>query len=226
MRTRTIPKIVSIFDVAIVMTFVALAIMENAKAVTESCEYSVNNMTDPRSGKTLLMTNSHFLQTPVDLNSSHASLFAARLRSQDPLSEIRYIHVTFLLVEFVETEERAISRVNLTNIPEGMPLVLQLADGSTMSLISRGQVWRQSDSKIHGPSELGNSSEFFRVSHSVGGTFWLDDDQVAILLDQPTTMLQVTTTQGDFSVTVHPSRTDRIQFLLGCLKPPGPSRSI
>jgi hypothetical protein len=222
MCTKTIPKIVSTFGVAIVITVITLATIEHVQAATETCEYSINNMTDPSSGKTLLMTNSHFLQTPIDLNSSHFSLSAARLRSQDPLSEIRYLQVSFLLVEFVETEERAISRVNLTNIPEGMPLVLQLADGSTMSLTSRGRNWDKSDSKIYGPSEWGNSSDFFRVTHFVGGIFPLDDDQVAILLDQPTTMLQVTTTQGDFSVTIHPSRTDRIQFLLGCLLPPGP----
>ncbi len=217
MCTKTIPKIVSTFGVAIVMTVITLATIEHVQAATETCEYSVNNMTDPSSGKTLLLTKSHFLQTPIDINSSHSSLSAARLRSQDPLSVIRYLHVTFLLVEFVETEERAISRVNLTNIPEGMPLVLQLADGSTMSLTSRGQIWKKSDSKIHGPSEWGNSSDFFRVTHIAGGIFTLDDDQVAILLDQPTTKLQVTTTQGDFSITIHPSRTDRIQFLLGCL---------
>ena len=217
MCTKTIPKIVSTFGVAIVMTVITLATIEHVQAATETCEYSVSNMTDPSSGKTLLLTKSHFLQTPIDINSSHSSLSAARLRSQDPLSEIRYLRVNFLLVEFVETEERAISRVNLTNIPEGMPLVLQLADGSTMSLTSRGQNWDKSDSKIHGPSEWGNSSDFFRVTHFVGGSFPLDDDQVSILLDQPTTMLQVTTTQGDFSVTTHPSRTDRIQFLLGCL---------
>jgi hypothetical protein len=218
MCIKTLSEITNTAGVAIVMTIVALAIMEHAEAASENCEYS--NMTDPSSGKTLLLTKSQFLQTPIDINSSHASLFAARLRSQDPLSEIRYLQVNFLLVEFVETEERAISRVNLTNIPEGMPLVLQLADGSTMSLTSRGQIWNKSDSKIHGPSEWGNSSEFFRVTHFVGGSFPLDDDQVAILLDQPTTMLQVTTTQGDFNVTVHPSRTDRIQFLLGCIREP------
>jgi hypothetical protein len=226
MCAKTIPKIVSTFGAAIVMTAITLATIEHVQAATETCEYSVNDMTDPRSGKTLLLTKSHFLQTPIDINSSHSSLFAARLRSQDPLIEIRYLHVNFLLVEFVETEERAISRVSLTDIPEGMPLVLQLADGSTMSLTSRGRIWDKSDSKIHGPSEWGNSSDFFRVTHFVGGSFPLDADQVAILLDQPTTKLQVTTTQGDFSVTVHPSRTDRIQFLLGCLKPPGPPRSI
>ena len=214
---KTIPKVVSTVGITIFMMVITLAMIERVHAATETCEYSVNNMTDPSSGKTLLLTKSHFLQTPVDINSSHASLFAARLRSQDPVSEIRYLQVNFLLVEFVETEERAISRVNLTNIPEGMPLVLQLADGSTMSLTSRGQIWDITDSRIHGPSEWGNSSDLFRVSHFVGGSFWLDDDQVAILLDQPTTMLQVTTTQGDFSVTIHPSRTDRIQFLLGCL---------
>jgi len=226
MYTETIPKIVSTFGVAIVMTVITLATVEHVQAASENCEYDINNMTDPRSGKTLLMTNSHFLQTPIDINASHGALSAARLTTQDPRTEIRYLSVSFLLVEFVETEERAISRVNLTNIPEGMPLVLQLADGSTMSLTSRGRIWDKSDSKIYGPSETGNSSDFFRVTHFVGGIFPLDDDQVAILLDQPTTMLQVTTTQGDFSVTIHPSRTNRIQFLLGCLKPPGPPRSI
>lgn len=217
MCIKTLSEIANTVGLAIVIAVVAMAIMEHAQAASENCEYDVNNMTDPRSGKTLLLTKSHFLQTPIDINSSHSSLSAARLRSQDPLSEIRYLRVNFLLVEFVETEERAISRVNLTNIPEGMPLVLQLADGSTMSLTSRGQNWDKSDSKIHGPSEWGNSSDFFRVTHFVGGSFPLDDDQVANLLDQPTTMLQVTTTQGDFSVTIHPSRTDQIQFLLGCL---------
>jgi hypothetical protein len=217
MCIKTLSEIAKTVGAAIVVTVVVLAIVEHAEAASENCEYAVNNMTHPRSGKTLLLTETHFLQTPVDINSSHSFLSAARLRSQDPLSEIRYLRVDFRLVEFIETEEKAISRVNLINIPEGMPLVLQLADGSTMLLTSRGQNWDQSDSKIHGPSELGNSSDFFRVTHIVGGSFLLDDEQVAILLDQPTTMLAVTTTQGDFSVTIHPSRTDRIQFLLGCL---------
>ena len=217
MCTKTLSEIANTVGLAIVTTVVAMAIMEHAQAASENCEYDINNMTDPRSGKTLLMTKSHFLQTPIDINASYAALSAARLTSQDPLSEIRYLSLGFQLVEFVETEERAISRVNLINIPESMPLVLQLADGSTMSLTSRGQIWKKSDSKIHGPSEWGNSSDFFRVTHVAGGQFPLDDDQVAILLDQPTTKLQVTTTQGDFSVTIHPSRTDRLQFLLGCL---------
>jgi len=217
MYTKTVSEIVCIVGVAIVMTVIALATMEHAPATEETCEYSIDNMTDPRTGKTLSLTKSHFLQTPVDLNASHSALSAARLRSQNPPGDRRYLRVNFILVEFVETEEKAKSRINLINISDPMPLVLQLEDGSTMMLTSWGRDRGGSDSKIHRPSEWGNSSDFFRVSHAVGSSYWLEDDQVAILLDQPATKLQVTTTQGDFSVSIHPSRADRIQFALGCL---------
>jgi len=220
MCIRTLSEIANTVGVAIVMTVIALAIMEHARAAAETCEYSIKNVTDPRGGNTLLMTKSHFLQTPVDINSSHAVLSAARLQRKDPPSERRYLRVNFVLVEFVETEDDAKSRRNLTKIPERMPLVIKLADGSTMTLTSWGQDSRPSgrnNGKIYRPSELGNSSNFFRVSHFVGGSYWLDDAQVGVLLDQPATMLQVTTTQGDFSLTIHSSRTDRIQHVLGCI---------
>jgi len=214
---KTLSEIPNTVGVAIILAVIALTTLEHAWAATESCEYSINNLTDPSSGKTLLLTKSHFLQTPVDINSSHAVLSAARLQFKDPSTERRYLRVRFVLVEFVETEDEAKSRSNLTKIPKRMPLVIGLADGSTMILTSWSNDTPPKNSDIRGPSELGNSSTFFRVSHSVGGSYWLDDDQVAVLLDQPATMLQVTTTQGDFSLTIHPSRTDRIQHVLGCL---------
>jgi len=217
MCIKTLSKIANTVGVAIVTTLVALAIMEHAQADSENCEYSVNNLTDPRSGNTLLLTKPHFLQTPIDINASHAVLSAARLTSQDPRTEKRYLRVNFLLVEFVETEDEAQSRRSLTRIAEHMPLVIGLADGSTMMLPSWGKDVRINSSLIHRPSELGNSSNFFRVSHAAGGSYWLDDDQLAVLLEQPATMLQVTTTQGDFSVVIHPSRIDRIQYVLGCI---------
>jgi hypothetical protein len=214
---KTLSEIPNTVGVAIILAVIALTTLEHAWADTESCEYSINNLTDPSSGKTLLLTKSHFLQTPVDINSSHAVLSAARLQLKDPSTERRYLRVRFVLVEFVETEDEAKSRSNLTKIPKRMPLVIGLADGSTMILTSWSNDTPPKNSDIRGPSELGNSSTFFRVSHSVGGSYWLDDDQVAVLLGQPATMLQVTTTQGDFSLTIHPSRTDRIQHVLGCL---------
>jgi hypothetical protein len=214
---KTLSEILNTVGVAIILAVIALTTLEHAWAATESCEYSINNLTDPSSGKTLLLTKSHFLQTPVDINSSHAVLSAARLQFKDPPTERRYLRVSFVLVEFVETEDEAKSRRGLTKIPERLPLVIQLADEATMTLTSWGSVSGRNNSKIHRPSELGNSSNFFRVSHFVGGSYWLDDAQVAVLLDQPATMLQVTTTQGDFSLTIHSSRTDRIQHVLGCL---------
>ena len=217
MCTKTVSQIVSTVGVAVVMTAITLSTIEHAEAAEETCENSLQHMTDPGSGKTLSITKPYFLQAPVDLNASHSSLSAARLRSQNPPSDIRYLRVNLVLVEFVETEEKAKSRVNQIKIPGAMSLVLLLADGSAMTLTSRGQDVANSPSRIDRPSELGNSTDLFRVSHAVGGMYWLDDDQVAILLEQPVTMFQITTTQGDFSVDIHPSRTDRIQFALGCL---------
>ena len=103
MYTRTVSEIVYIVGVAIVMTVITVATMEHARAAEETCEYSIDNMTDPRTGKTLSLTKSHILQTPVDLNASHSTLSAAWLRSQNPPSDRRYLRVTFILVEFVET---------------------------------------------------------------------------------------------------------------------------
>jgi hypothetical protein len=202
---------------AIAVAIIAMAIVEPATATKESCEYDVNNVTDPYGGKTLLLTKSHFLQTPVDINASHASLSAARLRSQDPPAAKRYLRVDFILVEFVETEEDAESRRGLTKITKGLPLVIELGDGSTMTLTSWSNDGRRDNSRIDGPSELGNSSTLFRVIHFAGGSYWLDADQLAVLLEQPAILMQVTTTQGDFSVNIHPSRTDRIQYVLGCV---------
>ena len=216
MCAKNVSEIVSTVGAAIVMTVITLATMEQARAAAENCEYEIN-LTDPVSGKTLLLTEAHFLQTPVDINASHSLVSAGRLQSQNSPTEKRYLRVSFLLVEFVETEEDANDRVNLTKIPERMPLVIQLADESTIMLATRGRDWDSSDSKIHAPSEWGNSSDFFRVSHMVGGSYALEDDQVAILLEQTATMLQVLTTQGDFNIAIHPSLTDRIQFVLGCL---------
>jgi len=216
MCIKTLSEITNTVGVAIVMTVVALAIMEHAEAASENCEYAINNMTDPRSGKTLLLTKPYFLQTPIDINASHATLSAARLTSQDPRTEIRYLSVSFLLVEFVETEEEAKSRRDLTKIEEHMLLVIELADGSTIMLPPWGKTGRSRNGQIHRPSELGNSSDFFRVSHAAGGAYSLDNDQLAVLLEQPATKLQVTTTQGDVSITIHPSRADRIQYALGC----------
>jgi hypothetical protein len=217
MCIKTLSEIANTVGVAIVLTVIALATIEHAKAAEENCEYAIDNLTDPRSGNTLLLTKSHFLQTPIDINTSHAALPAGRLISQDAPTERRYLRVSFVLVEFVETEDEAKSRRGLTKIAENMPLVIRLTDGSTMMLPSWGKAGRRNSGLIHRPSELGNSSNFFRVSHAAGGSYWPDDDQLAVLLEQPATMLQVTTTQGDFSVTIHPSRIDRIQYALGCI---------
>ncbi|MGI9328773.1 MAG: hypothetical protein ACR2PZ_26395 [Pseudomonadales bacterium] len=206
---------------AILVAFGATAMLRSAQAASESCEYAFNSVTDPSNRRTLLMTKSHFLQTPVDINDSHAALSAARLTVHDPHSERLYIHLTFRLVEFVKTEDEARSRRDLTNISEHMPLVIELADGSTLMLPSWGEVRIRSRSHIHGPTEMGNSSDFFRVSHVAGGSYWLDDEQLTALLDQPATTLQVTTTQGDFSMPIHPSRTDRLQHVLSCVSLPG-----
>jgi len=217
MCTKTMSENVITVGVAIVMTVISLATMELARAVEETCEYSIDNMATPRGDRTLLATERLFLQTPIDINASRSTLSAARLRFQDPPSEKHYLRVYFYPVEFVETEEKARSRVNLGRISGPMPLVLQLADGSTITLNSWDENWNSSRSKIHRPSEWRNSTDFIRITHTVGSSYWLDDDQLAILLEQPATKLQVTTTQGDFNFTIHPSLTDRIQFVLGCL---------
>jgi hypothetical protein len=214
MCVRTLSEIAKTICVAIVIF--AFAIAEQASAAAETCEYDIDNVTSP-SGKTLLMTKYQFLQTPVDPNASHTVLSAARLRFSDPPAERRYLRVSFVLVELVETEDEAKSRRGLTRVLENMPLVIELADESTLMLAAWSKDGGRNNSKIERPSELGNSSKLFRVSHYAGGSYWLNDDQVAILLEQPATKLQVTTTQGDLSVVIHPSRTDRIQYVLGCI---------
>jgi hypothetical protein len=47
--------------------------------------------------------------------------------------------------------------------------------------------------------------------------YFLDDEQVDVLKAQPATKMQVTTTQGDFDVTIAPSRMNQIQFALNCV---------
>lgn len=217
MCIRTLSEIANTVCVAIVLAVIALAIVEQASAAAETCEYEIDNVTSPQ-GKTLLMTKYQFLQTRVDPNVSHFLLAAARLRYSDPPAERRYLNVRFIHVEFLETEDDAKSLPGgPAQVLEHMPLVIQLADESTMMLTAWSKGGERNNSLIERPSEFGNSSKLFRVSYFNGGSYWLNDDQVAILLEQPATALAVTTTQGDLSVIIHPSRTDRIQYVLGCI---------
>lgn len=200
-----------------VLALIALVLIPAAQPRAEECQYPIQGADG--GDRSLTLSTLESLQTAIDRNANIARVQAAYLDFKDPNPDKRYIRLMLTVHQFVPTgdEAEALSNDHSPVVPEGFPLMINFTDDTSVILTSLGMGVSRGTAPVAPPGRFGNDTDFFRVSHAFMGAYWVDDEQRTALMAKPVRRLQMTTDHGDHDVTVDPAKSDRIQFVLGCI---------
>jgi hypothetical protein len=200
------------------LAWVVLALLYAANTAAETCEFPIKSS---RGGdRSLTMTKSQYLQSPVDRNRNSATVYAALLDFDPPQPDEVYVSIELIGTHFVETrdEAEAIGKDHSDIVPEGLPLMINFTDDTSELLTSWGMYTSGGGAAISPPGFHGNDTGLFRVSFEFHGSYLVDAEQRSALMAKPVRRIQMTTSEGDYVLEVTPNRSDRFKFVLGCLR--------